>query len=167
MFDQEYRAPENVDETVGMVVELLDEIFVRSIGIHILRPEIIPRQEWGVKPDIFQQKLKKNAQSRHKLLADQYKDLDDQEAAAARREEQQRSLSLRRGPGINDTGKPKRGKSMALEPYSPSISESSNNRPLAKRRTFKNAASSLQPALSPGLRLVLLEKEKSPDLPVY
>lgn len=63
---QEYRAPDNLDENVQMVVELLDDIFVEGLGMHMLRPELVPRQVWGVKPDIFQQKLKKNATSKHK-----------------------------------------------------------------------------------------------------
>jgi hypothetical protein len=43
VFTQEYRAPDNLDENVAMVVELLDDVFVERLGMHMLRPEIIPR----------------------------------------------------------------------------------------------------------------------------
>lgn len=77
VFVQEYRAPAYLDESVRVVAELLDDIFVEALDMHMLRPEIVPKQVWGVKPDIFQQKLKKNTASKHKQLAEQYRDRDE------------------------------------------------------------------------------------------
>lgn len=168
VFVQEYRAPENLDDGVRIVVELLDEIFVDGLGMHMLRPEIVPRQVWGVKPDIFQHKLKKNTPSRHKKLADLYRDREDDESVAMEGRDTVDRSPRQRGSRIHDTGKPKRGKSLALEPGSPATSErSGRSGSLIRKRTFKGVASTQQPALSPGLRLVLLQKERSPDLAVY
>jgi hypothetical protein len=118
-----------------------------------------------VKPDIFQSKLKRKAASKHRQLAEQY---GDEDAAAERRERLQRSLSPRREARANDTGEPKRGKSLALVPYSPAASEpDGRSRSLVKKRTLRPLAANLPPTMSPGLRLGLLQQESGPDYPVY
>ena len=106
IFVQEYRAPPHLDESVRLVAELLDDIFVEALDMHMLRPEIVPKQVWGVKPDIFQQKLKKNTTSKHRQLAEQYRDRDEllEAQELQRRENEQRSLSLRRESRFPGTG---------------------------------------------------------------
>lgn len=53
IFVQEHKAPSYLDESVRLVAELLDDVFVEALDMHMLRPEIVPKQVWGVKPDIF------------------------------------------------------------------------------------------------------------------
>ena len=183
VFVEEYRAPPTVDEATAISLELLDEILVDSLGMHLLRPEIEPRTVWGVKPDIFQQKLKKNATAKHLQLADAHAAANGSAIGSAQQEtpsyQARRSLSPTRSrpprAGVADTVKPKRGKSMALEPYSPAVSENSGrHRSTIKPRTFGQGGSSIQEAvppqlsgMHPALKLVLLRKESAPDLAVY
>ena len=55
-----YKAPEEKTDNERMVIELLDDIFKDTIGIHMLDPQMELREDvWIVKPDIFQQKKKR------------------------------------------------------------------------------------------------------------
>ena len=48
-----YKAPEEKTDNEKMVIELLDDIFKDTIGIHLLDPQMELKDGWMVKPDIF------------------------------------------------------------------------------------------------------------------
>lgn len=75
-FVSEYRIPEHLPQSQQVALEILDDIFVDALQMHMLRPEMVAVQSWGVKPDIFQQNLKRNAQSKHRQLAEKFRDRD-------------------------------------------------------------------------------------------
>lgn len=57
---ERYEAPPYVEyESEKISMEVLDDIMNQAIGVHFLQPEVDNVQMWGVKPDIFQQNLKK------------------------------------------------------------------------------------------------------------
>ena len=51
---ENYEVPayvKNTSERIGL--EILDDIFTDTFGVHLLDPGVYKIQRWGVKPDIF------------------------------------------------------------------------------------------------------------------